>query len=144
MVKPNVYQQLAAIGRLHYLSNLIQTLCRGSICCETTYSVVYRVLVLLQSVGDIVGHNSSIVGDCKVCILVRLGLGLQEDGQFAEGGLQLLLEELVSGLREEGLLLEDGPDAHRLLKHDDGSGQVHPKVDHLPCSTTNLQIKQRR
>merc|ERR1719234_1569558 len=116
MVEPEVDQQLAARGRLHYLNN----------------SVVDRALVLLQPVGDVVGHNSGVVGDGKVRVLVSLRLGLQEDRQLAKGCLQLLLKGLVSGLGEEGLLLQDGPDAHRLLKHDDGGGQVHAKVDHLP------------
>merc|ERR1711963_933269 len=51
------------------------------------------------------------------------------------GGLQLLLKGLVSGLGEEGLLLQDGPDAHGLLKHDDGSSQVHAEVDHDPVNS---------
>merc|ERR1719234_53981 len=119
MVEPEVDQQLAARGRLHYLNN----------------SVIDRVLVLLQPVGDVIRHNPSVVGYGKVRILVRLRLGLQEDRQFAKGGLQLLLKGLVSGLREEGLLLQDGPDTHWLLKHDDGGSQVHTKVDHFPVDT---------
>merc|ERR1711963_780420 len=51
------------------------------------------------------------------------------------GGLQLLLKGLVSGLGEEGLLLQDGPDAHGLLEHDDGSSQVHAEVDHDPVNS---------
>merc|ERR1712048_111839 len=61
-------------------------------------------------------------------------MGLQEHWQLAQGGLQLLLEGLVSGLGEERLLLQDGPDTHGLLKHDDGSSQVHAEVDHLPVN----------
>merc|ERR1719239_84676 len=71
--------------------------------------VIDRILVLLKPVGDIVGHNTSIMGDGKVSILVSLGLGLQEDGELAKGSLQLLLKGLVSSLREERLLLKDGP-----------------------------------
>ena len=72
--------------------------------------------------------------DGKVGILVSLGLGLQEHRQLTQGGLQLLLKGLVSGLGEEGLLLEDGPDAHGLLEHDDGSSQVHAEVNHDPVN----------
>merc|ERR1712223_231389 len=96
--------------------------------------VVDGVLVLLKPSSDVVGHDASVVGDGKVSVLVGLGLGLQEDRQLAKGGLQLLLKGLVSGLGEEGLLLEDGPDAHGLLEHDDGSSQVHAEVDHLPVN----------
>ena len=65
-------------------------------------------------------------------VLVRLRLRLQEDRQLAKGGLQLLLKGLVGGLGEERLLLEDCPDAHGLLEHDDGGGQVHSEIDHHP------------
>ena len=96
--------------------------------------VVNRVLVLLQPSSDVVGHNTGVVRDGEVGVLVSLGLGLQENWQFAKGCLELLLERLVSGLGEEGLLLQDGPDAHGLLKHDDGGSQVHAEVDHDPVN----------
>lgn len=50
------------------------------------------------------------MADGKVGVLVRLGLRLHEDGQLAQGGAELLLETLVSGLGEQGLLLQDGPE----------------------------------
>merc|ERR1712048_912735 len=59
-------------------------------------------------------------------------MGLQEHWQLAQGSLQLLLKGLVSGLGEERLLLEDGPETHGLLKHDDSSLQVHAEVHHDP------------
>merc|ERR1712223_2278739 len=118
VVFPEENQQGAGGGGLHDLD----------------HGVVDGVLVLLKPSSDVVGHDASVVRDGKVGVLVGLGLGLQEDGQLAEGGLQLLLKGLVSGLREEGLLLEDGPDAHGLLKHDDGSSQVHAEVNHLPVN----------
>ena len=99
------------------------------------HRVIDRILVLIQPAGDIVRHNPGIVGDGKVGPRVGLRLGFQEDGQLAQGGLQLLLKGLVSGLWEEGLLFEDGPDAHGLLEHDDGSGEVHPEVHHHPVDT---------
>merc|ERR1712212_762128 len=71
--------------------------------------------------SDVVRHDSGVVGDGEVSILVGLGLGLQEDGKLTQGGLQLLLE--------------DGPDAHGLLEHDDGSSQVHAKVNHDPVNS---------
>merc|ERR1719232_375743 len=98
-------------------------------------SVIDRILVLLQPVGDVVGHDAGIVGDGKVSVLVSLGLGLQEDGQLAKGSLQLLLKGLVSGLGEKRFLLKNGPNTHGLLKHDDSSLQVHSKVHHLPVNT---------
>merc|ERR1712012_1052831 len=119
VVLPQVDEKDAVASALHDLHN----------------SVVDRVLVLLQPVGDVVGHDAGVVGDGKVGVLVGLGLGLQEDGQLAKGGLQLLLKGLVSGLGEEGLLLQDGPDAHGLLKHYDGSSQVHAEIDHDPVNS---------
>ena len=101
----------------------------------TYHSVVDWVLVLLKPTGDVVGHNSGIVRDSKVSILVGFRLRLQEDRQLAQGGLQLLLKGLVCCLWEKGLLLKDGPDTHGLLEHDDGSCQVHAKVDHDPVNT---------
>merc|ERR1711899_31185 len=118
VVKPKVDEELARAGALHDLNN----------------GIIDRVLVLLQPVGHVVGHDTGVVRDGKVGVLVSLGLGLEEHWQLAKGGLQLLLKGLVSGLREEGLLLEDGPDAHGLLKHDDGSSQVHAEVNHLPVN----------
>ena len=50
------------------------------------------------------------MADGKVGVLVRLGLRLHEDGQLAQGGAELLLETLVSGLGEQRLLLQDGPE----------------------------------
>merc|ERR1719323_1571537 len=119
MISPEQNQELTGAGGLEDLNN----------------SVVDRVLVLLQPSGDIVGHNTSVVRDGKVSILVSLGLGLQEDGKLTKRSLQLLLKGLVSSLGEERLLLKDGPDTHGLLKHDDGSGKVHTEVHHLPVNT---------
>ena len=141
MIHPEVNQQFNSGRGLHYFDNLkerdwseshIMNETKGCICHEKTYGVVDGVFVLLKPVGDVIGHNSSIVGDGKVGVLVGLRLRLQEDGQLAEGGLQLLLKGLVSGLWEERLLLEDGPDAHGFLKHDDGSSEIHSKVNHFP------------
>merc|ERR1719398_259169 len=119
VIFPKKNQELASRGGLHHFD----------------HGVVDRVLVLLQPASHVVGHDTSVVRNGKVSILVSLGLGLQEDGQLAQGGLQLLFKGLVSGLREERLLLKDGPDAHGLLKHDDGSGQVHAEVHHDPVNT---------
>merc|ERR1719188_685305 len=119
MIQPKMNQQRHCAGGLEDLNN----------------GVVDGILVLLKPSSDIVGHNTSIVRDGKVSILVSLGLGLQEDGQLAKGSLQLLLKGLVSGLGEKGLLLKNGPNTHGLLKHDDGSGQVHAEVNHFPVNT---------
>merc|ERR1719204_2774812 len=119
VVSPQMLQQLAGGSALEDLNN----------------SVVDRVLVLLKPVGDIVRHNTGVVRDGKVGVLVSLGLGLQEDRELAMGSLQLLLKGLVSSLGEERLLLKNGPDTHGLLKHDDGSSQVHTEVNHDPVNT---------
>merc|ERR1719204_909140 len=118
VVFPEENQQGAGGGGLHDLD----------------HRVVDGVLVLLKPSSDVVGHDASVVGDGKVGVLVGLGLGLQEDGQLAKGGLEFFLEGLVGSLGEEGLLLQDGPDAHGLLKHDDGSSQVHAEVNHDPVN----------
>merc|ERR1712012_403533 len=86
VVFPEENEQVASTVGLHDLNN----------------RVVDRVLVLLKPSGDVVGHDAGVVGDGKVGVLVRLRLRLQEDGQLAKGGLQLLLKGLVSGLGEKG------------------------------------------
>merc|ERR1719192_1094846 len=118
VIFPQQDQELALGGRLHDLNN----------------SVVDRILVLLQPASHVVVDNTGVVRDAKVSILVSLGGGLQEHRQLAKGSLQLLLKGLVSGLGEEGLLLENGPDTHGLLKHDDGSGKIHTEVHHDPVN----------
>merc|ERR1711962_1434022 len=101
---------------------------------DLDHRVVDGVLVLLKPSSDVVRHDASIVGDGKVGVLVSLRLGLQEDGKLAKRGLEFFLEGLIGGLGEEGFLLQNGPDAHRLLKHDDGGSQVHTEVDHDPVN----------
>merc|ERR1711962_1193746 len=118
MICPQENQKLTGASGLHHLHN----------------SVIDRVLVLLQPASHIVGYDTSVVGDSKVSVLVSLGLRCQEDRQLSERGLQLLLKGLISCLREKRLLLEDGPDTHRFLKHDDGSSQVHTEVHHDPVN----------
>merc|ERR1712012_213266 len=101
---------------------------------DLDHRVVDGVLVLLKPSSDIVGHDTRVVRDGKVGVLVGLGLGLQEDRKLAKGGLEFFLEGLIGGLGEEGLLLQDGPDTHGLLEHDDGSSQVHAEVNHDPVN----------
>merc|ERR1719412_1450515 len=119
VVSPEQNQEFALGGGLHDFDN----------------SVVDRVLVLLQPASHVVVDNTGVVRDAKVSILVSLGGGLQEHRQLAKGSLQLLLKGLVSGFGEEGLLLENGPDTHGLLEHDDSSGKIHTKVHHDPVNT---------
>ena len=115
----STYQKLAGGGGLHHLDN----------------SVVDGILVLLEPASDVVGHDAGVVGDGEVGVLVSLGLGLEEDGQLSKGGLQFFLKRLIGRFWEERLLLKDGPDAHGLLEHDDGGGQVHAEVHHHPVNT---------
>merc|ERR1719392_294266 len=119
MVSPEEDKKWASGGGLEDLDN----------------SVVDGILVLLKPVSDIVVDNTSIVRNSKVSILVSLGSRLQEDWKFSKGSLELLLKGLVSGLGEERLLLKNGPETHGLLKHDDGSLQVHTEVNHDPVNT---------
>merc|ERR1711899_330843 len=118
VVFPEKDQKLTGRGGLHGLDD----------------SVVDGVLVLLKPSSDVVRHDTSVVRDGKVGVLVGLGLGLQEDGQLAKGGLEFFLEGLIGSLGEEGLLLQDSPDAHGLLKHNDGGSQVHTEVNHDPVN----------
>merc|ERR1719394_2211572 len=60
VVFPEENQQGASGGGLHHLDD----------------GVVDGVLVLLKPSSDVVGHDASVVGDCKVSVLVGLGLGL--------------------------------------------------------------------
>merc|ERR1719394_1286866 len=61
MIRPQLNKELAGAGGLHDLNN----------------SVINGILILLKPSSDIVGHNTSIVRDGKVSILVSLGQGLQ-------------------------------------------------------------------
>merc|ERR1719239_1061141 len=40
----------------------------------------------------------------------------------------------IWAILEERLLFKDGPDTHGLLKHDDGSSQIHTEVNHFPVN----------
>merc|ERR1719211_473054 len=101
---------------------------------ELDNSLVDRVLVLLQPASHVVGDGAGVVDDGKVGILVGGRLGLGEAGDLAQGGLQLLLKRLVSGLGEEGLFLKNGPYTHGFLKHDDAGGKIHAEVNHGPVN----------
>merc|ERR1719300_1954721 len=119
VVSPQVNQERTLGGGLEHLDN----------------RVVDRVLVLLKPASHVVVDNTGVVRNTEVSVLVGLGGGLQEDWKLAQGSLQLLLKGLVSSLGEERLLLQNGPETHGLLKHDDGSLQVHAEVDHDPVNT---------
>ena len=98
--------------------------------------VVQGVLVLLQPAGEVVGHGGGVVDHRKVGVGVRPRVGLGELGPLAQHVVhQLLAERLVGRLGEEGLLLKDGEEGHRLLEHVDALLQVHPKVDVGPVQT---------
>ena len=106
-----------------------------SILQQFDHSVIERVLVLLEPAGQVVGDGASIVDNGKVGILVRFGRSLGKVGGFSKVvALQLVLKGLVSGLGEEGFLLKDGQDSHRLLEHGDARLEIHSKVDHGPIN----------
>ena len=68
----------------------------------------------------------------RVWSRVRLG----ELGPLAQHvGHEFLGEGGIGRLGEEGLLLKDGEEGHRLLEHVDALLQVHPKVDVGPVQT---------
>ena len=66
--------------------------------------------------------------------LPRVGLG-KLSPLAQQVGHQLLGKGGVGGLGEEGLLLEDGQEGHRLLKHVNALLQIHTKVDVRPVQT---------
>merc|ERR1719270_1859972 len=99
-------------------------------------SVVEGILVLLKPASQVVGDGGGVVDNGKVRIRVRTGVRLGELGPLAKKVVhQLLAEGLVGGLGEEGLLLEDGKEGHRLLEHVNALLQVHPEVDVGPVQT---------
>merc|ERR1719412_1956797 len=101
----------------------------GAILDQLDNGVVQRILILVQPASQVVRHGGGVVDDGKVCIRVRAGVGLGEVGPFAQQVLvELGAEGLVSGLWEERLLLEDGKEAHGLLKHVNAGLQVHAEV----------------
>ena len=57
----------------------------------------------------------------KTVLLSVFDGGFGKTGSFPRQGLQLFLKGL-----------EDGPDAHGFLKHDDGNGHVSAEINHLP------------
>merc|ERR1711884_355005 len=101
----------------------------GAILNQLNNGVVQRILVLVQPSGQVVRHGGGVVDDGKVRIRVRPGVGLGKVGSLAQQVLvELGAEGLVSGLGEERLLLEDGKEAHGLLKHVNAGLQVHAEV----------------
>merc|ERR1719342_2063054 len=98
-------------------------------------SFIDRVLVLLKPASYIVVHNTSIVRYSKVSILVSFGCRLQEDWQFSKRCFQLFLKTFISGFWKERFFLENCPNSHRFLKHDDSSCQIHTKVHHDPINS---------
>ena len=80
-------------------------------------AVVQGILVLLEPAGHVVWHGAGVVHDGEVGLLAA-GLGrlrTDEVGRLAQVvRLQLLLEGLVSGLRDDTLLFQDGQNAHGL------------------------------
>merc|ERR1712045_101597 len=108
----------------------------GSILDELDNGVVQRILVLVQPSSQVVRHGGGVVDDGKVRIRVRPGVGLGKVGPLSQQVLvELSAEGLVSGLGEERLLLEDGKEAHGLLKHVNAGLQVHAEVHVGPVKT---------
>ena len=100
---------------------------------QVDHGVVDGVPVLVEPSSDVVGHSSGVVDDGKVSVLVSLALGLGEVGVLTKMlGLQLGLKGLVRGLGVDGLLLEDGEDAHGLLEELKAGSQVHTEVASHP------------
>ena len=102
----------------------------------TYNSVVEGILVLLQPSSQVVGDSGGVVDDGKVRVGVGAGVGLGELSPLAKKvGHELFGEGGIGRLGEEGLLLKDGEEGHRLLEHVDALLQVHPKVDVGPVQT---------
>merc|ERR1739838_394165 len=94
-----------------------------------------RILILFQPVGDIVGYNTSIMGNSKVSILVSLRLRFQENWKFTKGCLQLFFKAFVCSFWEKRFFFKNGPNSHGLLKHYNSSSKVHSKVNHFPVNS---------
>lgn len=122
------------------------------------HTIVQGILVLLQPIGDVVGHSAGIMDNGKVSLLLaRLGwLGLLEVGRLAQVvGLQLLFQSLVRSFGEHRLLFKDGQDTHGLVDGEenirrgikrenskvylfdqlDTGQQVHTEIDKVPFDT---------
>ena len=73
-------------------------------------------------------------GEVRVGVGARVGLG--ELGPLTQQvGHELLREGGVGRFWEEGLLLKDGEEGHRLLKHVDALLEIHAEVDVGPLQT---------
>ena len=79
--------------------------------------------------SDIVRDSSGIVDHGKVSVFVRLALSLGKVGMLTKMlGFQLGLKGLVRSLGVDGLLFQDGEDAHGLLKELKAGSEIHSEV----------------
>merc|ERR1711971_1025009 len=98
--------------------------------------VVERILVLFEPSSQVIRDSGGIMNNSKVRIGIGPGVGLGEVGPLAQQvAVELLAEGCVSGLGEEGLLLKDGEESHRLLKHVDARLEIHAEVNIGPVET---------
>merc|ERR1719210_3264236 len=128
------------LGSLQRLSRVVSKALDGqsiaTVLDKLNNGVIERILVLLEPASQVVGDGGSVVDNGKVRIRVRAGVGLGKVGPLAQQVLvELGAEGLVSGLGEERLLLEDGKEAHGLLKHVNAGLQVHAEVHVGPVET---------
>ena len=102
-----------------------------------TYNgVVEGILVLLQPSSQVVGDGSSVMDNGKMGIRIRSWVRLGKLSPLSQAVVhQLLTKGGICGFWEEGFLLEDGQEGHRLLKHVNALLQVHPKVNVGPVQT---------
>merc|ERR1719210_1913819 len=128
------------LGSLQGLAGMVSEALDGqsiaTILNKLNNGVIERILVLLKPASQVVGDSGGVVNDGKVRIRVRAGVGLGKVGPLAQQVLvELGAEGLVSGLREERLLLKDSKEAHGLLEHVNARLQVHAKVHVGPVKT---------
>merc|ERR1711962_1395213 len=102
-------------------------------------SVIYRILVLLQPSSYIVAYSTSIVNDGKMSVRISGRLGLCHRRTFSHVlSFDFVLKGLVSSFWEVRFFFQNGPNSHRLLKHDNTSSQIHAKIYHCNIKTFRL------
>merc|ERR1719500_1334078 len=128
------------LGSLQGLAGVILEALDGQLVAaildQLNNGVVEGILVLLQPSSQVVGDGGGVVDDGEVRVGVGARVGLGELGPLTQQvGHELLREGGVGRFWEEGLLLKDGQEGHRLLKHVDTLLEIHSEVYVCPVKT---------
>lgn len=105
-------------------------------------SRVDGILVLLKPAAHVVWHRAGVVVQLEVRLwFVLARLRLTEVRVLTQVVVvQLLLEGLITGLRDDTLFFQDREDTHRLFDQINASLQVKTEVDHFPLNTLLLVL----